>query len=367
MDGVFASLSRTFAASILTVSIAALIVMLASDGNAQSDVNPPPQDIEAKLTEVLQVAAGDTVEIAPMVKKGSSTPGKWSGVPNGIFDHILGVAGILPGVSDPLKLKGHQGWLEEIRQSDVLNAGGVRATFGFFVRVNHIVQEFKVPVEYFVLMSYDQIKLKQTGKIINAFEFFLFGPIKRAGTITADLPDQPPLQLGLAIDNNGKLLPEVPLELAKVKNLLPSEPADMPVTPGVSIDGKGCLQCHNGGDEFPNTTLPFPWLVKPQAANETVPPPSAPAPSGTNSAPSNGQTGARPICLPNDAYCQSRAAEERERQEEIERRSDRRSPYGIPGMPDICNASGYVCAPIPGMGVTPGTGGFQLAPGRYGR
>jgi hypothetical protein len=55
-----------------------------------------------------------------------------------------------------------------------------------------------------------------------------------------------------------------------------------------------------------------------------------------------------------------------------DRLDDRRSRYGIPGMqqngmPDICNASGYVCAPIPGMGVTPGTGGLQPAPGQYGR
>ena len=48
------------------------------------------------------------------------------------------------------------------------------------------------------------------------------------------------------------------------------------------------------------------------------------------------------------------------------RRDERRSPYGTPGVPqngkpDFCSAGGSACVPIPG------TGGFQPTPGQYGR
>jgi hypothetical protein len=120
-----------------------------------------------------------------------------------------------------------------------------------------------IPVEYFVLMSYDNIKTAD-GKQLNAFEFFLFGPVTTPESVVS-FGDPPPLLLGLAINADGKLLDSVPLELAKVKNFVSGARDDDPVTPGVNSNGFNCLQCHGRDDQFPETTLPFPW-IKPETS-----------------------------------------------------------------------------------------------------
>ena len=218
------------------------------------------ENINDKLKEVVKPKAGTKVKIAPVKRKGEATPGDYTDVDAGIFDAILKRIGIDPCNTEPGDLKGKDGFIELENNSDVLNQGGKRATFGYFIRVNQGEQE----VEYFALFSYDKIKIKKNDKdvIICATEFFLFGPFKR-GEAGVE-PDPPALVLGLAIDKNGCLLPEVPLDLAKVKNFVSTGHEDTePVKPGVDKDGKGCLVCHGRDDQPPQSTLPFPWVKKP--------------------------------------------------------------------------------------------------------
>jgi hypothetical protein len=218
----------------------------------------PFPGINGEIAREMKIGEGDTVEIAPMVKKGDSTPGEFVPVPAGDpFGGLLGLPGITPGTTDPETLKGKPGVLDIIKkgQSQVINKDGARATMGYFIRVKH--KDGTVET-FFILMSYDLIILAD-GKPLAAFEVFKFGPI-------TDPDAQPALLAGLAVDKNGNLLPAVPLGLAKVKNFDGQSPDDKPVTPGVNQPNQGCLECHSQTDDFPSDTLPFPWIAKPKKA-----------------------------------------------------------------------------------------------------
>jgi hypothetical protein len=215
------------------------------------------ESIQERLKKNMKLEANAKVQIAPLAKKGTSTAGTWSAVDGDIYKAILKAIGIDPCNSDPKDLKGKPGFIEFEPNSGVLNPGATRATFGYFIKVNQGGTE----VEYFALFSYDKITVG--GKVICATEFFLFGPFARKGGKVD--PDPPKLDKGLAINKDGCLLGEVPLELAKVINAAGiaaeghGKDKDEAVKPGVDKKGEGCLVCHYGGGGFPNNTTPFPW------------------------------------------------------------------------------------------------------------
>jgi len=236
------------------------------------------------------------IEIAPMVKKGDSTPGTWTTVPNGFFGGILARAGITPDASDPKRLKGRPGFLEYVGDSGVLNKGGTRATFGYFVKFHGQAPEGPVIQEFFILMSYDTIKLAG-GKPQSAFEVFIFGPLPRPGSQAASFITSgvPPLIAGLAVNGSGELLAAVPLEIARVKNFASDEPETKPVTPGVNTEGKGCFECHGRDEQYPQSTLPFPWIARFPTAGGTSSVPAAGGPgTGSPGSATPGQPGAPP-------------------------------------------------------------------------
>jgi hypothetical protein len=95
--------------------------------------------------------------------------------------------------------------------------------------------------------------------VICADEFFLFGPFKRKSDGAPD-PALVPLALGLAVNDKGSLLDEVPIGLAKVNNYKKNNKVkDEPVKPGVSTADQGCLRCHARAKGDPQETAPFPW------------------------------------------------------------------------------------------------------------
>jgi hypothetical protein len=242
----------------------------------------PGQNINDVLNADLTSDTEATVEIAPMAKKGSSADpdtGSFTKVDRKkIFDGIFSRAGIDPCKSDPIDLKGHTGYLEYISKSSVLNPGGTRTTFGYFIKVTS--QPSGRSIEYFALFSYDKIKF--TDKQGNpaekcATEFFLFGGITRKDGVIQQNP--PELEYGLAIDPSGTLLPEVPIELAQVSNFGGKEDhKNETVKPGVEEpeQGKeptGCLTCHaRVAEDEPESTIPFPWVADPKAKPPAPPP-----------------------------------------------------------------------------------------------
>ncbi len=225
------------------------------------------------------------VEIAPMVSPGSPTPGAWTTVPNDFFNGISARSGITPGVSDPMQMQGRPGFIEAIGNSQVVNAGGSRATFGYFVKLKGEVPGLgiKVVEDFFVLMSYDNTVVD--GKTFNAYEVFIFGPLPAAGNFVLGRDASPdprsplPLIAGLAVDTNGVLIDKVPSEIALVSNYRGAKvDRAKQVTPGVSTAGFGCFECHaDRAGGFPNTTSPFPWAMTVgewSAVQDQVKPPS---------------------------------------------------------------------------------------------
>jgi hypothetical protein len=318
----------------------------AGAGSGASTASPaagvPGQNINDVLNAGLTSDTDATVEIAPMVKKGSSADpetGTFTKVDRKkIFDGIFSRAGIDPCNSETIDLKGHTGFLEYISHSSVLNKGGTRSTFGFFIKVTF--QPSGKSIEYFALFSYDKIKITETGgteKIICATEFFVFGGITRTGGVIDQKP--PELEYGLAIDPSGTLLKEVPAGLAQVSNFGGKEDhKGETVKPGVEEpeegkEGTGCLTCHSrDANDEPQATIPFPWVAdpKPKPAAEvpktatgvggsatgesktTTTPPAekapgnAPAPNSTHSsvpsmAPSSSSAEIRGVILPKTA------------------------------------------------------------------
>jgi hypothetical protein len=264
-------MGKTAAVRLILLCFLALVAsgcQNAGPGDANPPVAKPPakpaacdgENINTKLTGQVNPDANTKVRIAPMKKQGETGAGDFTDVDGGIFDAIFKRIGITPCDTDPKDLRGTDGFLEFEENSSVLNKGATRATFGYFIKATVGGQE----VEYFALFSYDKITVKKDGKevVVCATEFFLFGPFKRKADGSID-PDPAALLFGLAIDKNGCLLPEVPLDLAKVKNFLDDHLATEPVRPGVAKDGEGCLVCHGRNDQFPQSTAPFPWVKKP--------------------------------------------------------------------------------------------------------
>jgi hypothetical protein len=256
----------------------------ADTGSAPSPAaGVPGQNINDVLNAGLTSDTNATVEIAPMVKKGSSADpetGSFTKVDRKkIFDGIFSSAGIDPCTSDPVDLKGHTGFLEYIKKSSVLNPGGTRSTFGFFIKVTF--QPSGRSIEYFALFSYDKIKITGpdgTEKVICATEFFVFGGITRKDGVIQQNP--PELEYGLAIDPTGTLLKEVPAGLAQVSNFGgKDEHKGETVKPGVEEpeegkEGTGCMTCHaRTAEDEPESTIPFPWVADPKAKPPAPPPP----------------------------------------------------------------------------------------------
>ena len=252
----------------------------------------PGQNINDVLNAALKPDADRPVQIAPMTKQGDPTPGEFTNVQGGIFDAIFNRIGIDPNKTNPADVQNKDGFLEYIDgdNSMVLNPGGTRATFGYFIRFTQTVQEFRVEGEYFALFSYDKIKDPDNPNAsIVATEFFLFGPFFRSsnGTINSLGERGPDLALAVAVGADGKLLPSVPLSLAAVSNFpdfaKKEEHKGEPVKPGTNQ--KGCLECHGFDAKFPQSTTPFPWVGLPKpteaVAGQATPNPSAtPAPEG---------------------------------------------------------------------------------------
>jgi hypothetical protein len=248
----------------------------------------PGQNINDVLNAGLTDDTDATVEIAPMTKKGSSADpetGSFTKVDRKkIFDGIFSRAEIDPCTSDPVNLKGHKGYLEYISKSSVLNPGGTRTTFGYFIKVTF--QPSGRSIEYFALFSYDKIKIADgEGKetVICATEFFVFGGITRKDGVIQQNP--PELEYGLAINPQGTLLKEVPKELAQVSNFGGmDEHKGETVKPGVEEPeegkaGTGCLTCHaRRDDDEPESTIPFPWVADPKAKQPAPPPKTAEVP-----------------------------------------------------------------------------------------
>jgi len=245
--------------------------------SAPSQTNGPP-DLNNTLSLWIHPVKGTDIEIAPMIKAGDPTPGRWSAVPNDLFNGILSRSGIVPCVSDPMSMvdsdgkakPGHDGLLQAIDASEVVNSSGTRSTFGWFVRVTQDTEDAEPqPFEFFILMSYDLVHDKKSGKDICAFEVFLFGPIPRVGSPAEtwlhyggiDTTLGAPLLAGLVVNGDGKSLDAVPFEIARVRNYKNDAPADEQVRPGVVKQGEGCLRCHERETKrSPESTTPFPWV-----------------------------------------------------------------------------------------------------------
>jgi hypothetical protein len=226
------------------------------------------KNLNDELKEELDPSGKRTISIAPMVTKGDTTAGSYTAVDGGIFDAILKRADIKPCESDPKDGKGKDGFIEYVSSSDVLNPGGTRSTFGYFIWNG---AEGALSADYFLLFSYDRIKVKQkdgSEKIICAFEVFKFGPFphdRKPGEIHPEA-DPPEWVFGYAVNGDGCLLPEVPLELARVANFVGGDKNET-VKSGVDEpkegeDAKGCRKCHDRSDQPPSSTLPFPWIKK---------------------------------------------------------------------------------------------------------
>ncbi|MBI2677872.1 MAG: hypothetical protein HYX28_03730 [Candidatus Koribacter versatilis] len=199
------------------------------------------------------------ISIGPMVTQGDPTAGTYTPVEGGIWDAILQRAGIKPCETDPKDGKGKDGFLEYVDDSNVLNSGGTRSTFGYFISNG---AEGALAADYFLLFSYDRIKDKKTGKILCAFEVFKFGPFphnRKPGEVHPEA-DPPEWVFGYAVNGDGCLLPEVPIEVARVSNFA-NAPDSETVKPGVDDEKKGCRKCHDR-EKGPGSTFPFPWVKK---------------------------------------------------------------------------------------------------------
>lgn len=210
------------------------------------------------------------INLAPASPGDPSTPGTYvtlSG--DNIFQAILDRAGINACTSDPTDFCDENPGLlgdpisgQDGNSSGVLQSGGKRATFGFYLDYFQCDQSF----EYFALFSYDKVGDEC------AFEFFLFGPITRGENGT---PTRAPLLQGLAINKDGIMLDKVPTTIASQDNFFdggtPEGEAPTPVTPGISDAGKNCRYCHTTGSTTPDHSQPFPWGVA-VIGNDPVPP-----------------------------------------------------------------------------------------------
>jgi len=268
-------------------------------GGLQDPIGPvaqPGQNVNDVLNNIL-VGRWDKSEIyiAPMDKQNKGAAklpfdSDFTHVEKDkIYDGITNRAGIANG-ADPMGMGENTGNLDLISTSYVLNPGSTRATFGYFIKVvtpPDEAAEMGLEVSYyFALFSYDRGVASDAGPAPAATEFFLFGPFQPNGTTIP--PNPPALQLGLAIGADGKLLSEVPLNLAAVANFKDKGHAkDESVKPGVDRAAKGCMVCHvRENDGFTAATGPFPWYAPPATTPAT--PAATPATQAGGNAPSSG-------------------------------------------------------------------------------
>src|SRR5215469_7399473 len=290
----------------LTAAVAAVCLAAASRptvvqaaGGLQDPIGPvaqPGQNVNDVLNNIL-VGRWDKSEIyiAPMDKQNKGAAklpfdSDFTHVEKDkIYDGITNRAGIANG-ADPMGMGENTGNLDLISTSYVLNPGSTRATFGYFIKVvtpPDEAAEMGLEVSYyFALFSYDRGVASDAGPAPAATEFFLFGPFQPNGTTIP--PNPPALQLGLAIGADGKLLSEVPLNLAAVANFKDKGHAkDESVKPGVDRAAKGCMVCHvRENDGFTAATGPFPWYAPPATTPAT--PAATPATQAGGNAPSSG-------------------------------------------------------------------------------
>ncbi|MCH9687025.1 MAG: hypothetical protein K0V04_36655 [Deltaproteobacteria bacterium] len=203
------------------------------------------------LHNVMDLGCASDVTVWPVDEPGCHerpTEGGQGVGSTSVLTDIFTLAGINSSgcATDPLTLDDNPGWIEEHDPSGVLNEEGTRATFGFFITF----QKNGTTVEYFVLFSYDRL-----GANLCATELFLWGPITRDGN--GDIIGSPGLIIGAAVNGNGGLLDEVPIELADVSNTLGGD--SRPVQVGTHLPGQGCLECHNDDSTGADQTYPFPW------------------------------------------------------------------------------------------------------------
>jgi len=226
----------------LVAGLLALLGAAPPSSRAQPDGEDVPT-IGLALMGHISTFSNDIIEIAPMTSAGNPVPGRYGplNTSNDIFNSILQRAGITPGVSSPNSLESSEGFLEAIEESQVVNKGGRRATFGYFIRAREGASRSEVDEnystrtnEFFLLFSYDWVRADE--KILYAFEVFLFGPMQATGCLSGSLAepvpreqeveDPPRLLAGLAVGaqvstrdgNRYRLLQEVPLEIARVSN-----------------------------------------------------------------------------------------------------------------------------------------------------
>ena len=232
------------------------------DGSSSCCVKCDPE-INSALKNHLAFGGAKSIAIVPWQKTGkpceiANSPGRKVINQDEVFDEALTYAEISRCESNPADLSSKPGFIRYFADSNVLNPGASRATFGFFLRVE---KDASTEI-FFLLFSYD--KLKDSC----IFELFVFGPVRcQDGNV-----QEAPLKSGLAVDQNGKLVCEVPLVFANTANFLGGDAE--PITPGLQNRNNSCAACHNGngGDE----TFPFPWIPKPEV------PQSPPAPSSTD-------------------------------------------------------------------------------------
>jgi len=233
------------------------------------------------LGEQIAGFPGTGYEIAPMAPQGSADPGgPWTDVSNDIFSAILARAGIVPCASaivtgeDETPLA-RVGQLDVVDPSLVLNKGGKRLTFGYFVHATQgawrlapcdagLCREDVPGDDWFVLMSYDTVPTAKLTDLragetqLCAFEVFTFGPVVRPGA-GEDFEPWAPWVDGTAVNAEGNRLQGVPANIAIVQNFKEGRPGL--VLSGTGIEGQGCNVCHAArADGITQTTLPFPWL-----------------------------------------------------------------------------------------------------------
>jgi hypothetical protein len=240
--------------------------MLKAAADGSSNANLPANSAFTDVGDGFPLPAGG---FANFDSADSFTDVNLGTIQKAIFKRI----GITPCDTEPDELKGKDGEQDfiETSTSEVLNPGGSRTTFGYFIKFKYDLNydpKRPVPDEatYLALFSYDKIKFKELVKLpICATEFFLF---KYKG-----VNSRGELLSGLAIGSQGQRLKEVPLDLARVSNFLSPGHKDETVKPSVYLgqgvaSGQGCMICHGGVPKHPvnavpQYTLPFPWTRKP--------------------------------------------------------------------------------------------------------
>lgn len=242
-----------------------------SDGASGSDAPAPPPPCTETVDHRIAQYISASGELAPAVGGQYDQPQAISWMSDGtdhIYSKILALSNITPCDTDPLDpaLVQSAGFLEQIEGSLVVNKGGSRATFLYYVKSPTALGHLWTTI----LFSYDRV-VPDGGPPICASEVFIFAGsnVRECGPPNEVLAGNPPqLMEGLAVDARGCLLSEVPIELAHVSRYpgpfndgASHTNSTETVKPGVQTNGFGCLLCHaHVDDQEPEHTKPFPWV-----------------------------------------------------------------------------------------------------------